>query len=118
MEFRACHRFARISPRKARYVIDLVRGKSVNDALRILRATHKRSSCMIDKVIRAALAAANENLSVDVDSLHVVRAMADGGPTRKWHRTRARGMSTSILKRTSHITIVLSEKTKKVKIKK
>lgn len=112
MEFKSTCKYARISPRKARYVIRLVRGKSVNDALRILRVTHKRASYMVDKVIRAAIAAANENLDVDVDSLYITQAMVDGGPTRKWHRTRPRGMSAPILKRTSHITVVLSDRTK------
>jgi len=117
MEFKSCYKYARISPRKARYVIDLVRGKSVNDALRILRVTHKRASYMIDKVIRAAIAAANENLDVDVDSLYVTQALVDAGPTRKWQRTRPRGMSARILKRTSHISVVLSEKAKNTNIK-
>lgn len=117
MEFRSSYKYARISPRKARYVIDLVRGKSVNDALRILRVTHKRSSYMIDKVIRAAIAAANENLDVDVDSLYVAQALVDAGPSRKWQRPRPRGMSARILKRTSHITVVLSEKAKNANIK-
>ncbi|OOP55407.1 MAG: 50S ribosomal protein L22 [Candidatus Brocadia carolinensis] len=118
MEFRSSYKYARISPRKARYVIDLVRGKSVNDALRILRVTHKRSSYMIDKTIRAAIAAANENLEVDIDSLFVTQALVDAGPTRKWQRTRPRGMSGRILKRTSHITVVLSEKLKNAQIRK
>ncbi|KAB2835949.1 MAG: 50S ribosomal protein L22 [Candidatus Brocadia sp.] len=118
MEFRSSYRYAKISPRKARYVIDLVRGKSVNDALRILRVTHKRSSYMIDKAIRAAIAAANENLNVDIDSLYVTQALVDAGPTRKWQRTRPRGMSARILKRTSHITVVLSEKLKNAQIRK
>ena len=81
MEFRSCYKYARISPRKARYVIDLIRGKSVNDALRILRVTHKRASYMIDKVLRAAIATANENLDVDVDSLCVTQALVDCAPT-------------------------------------
>ena len=115
MEFKSSYKYARISPRKVRYVIDLVRGKSVNDALRILRLTHKRSSYMIDKVIRAAIATANEN--VDVDSLYLAQALVDVGPTRKWQRPRPRGMSARILKRTSHITIVLSEKLKSSAIK-
>ena len=117
MEFKSSYRYARISPRKVRYVIDLVRGKSVNDALRILRVTHKRASYMIDKVIRAAVAAANENLDVDVDLLYVTQALVDAGPSRKWQRPRPRGMSARILKRTSHITVVLSEKAKSVNIK-
>ena len=112
MEFKSICRYARISPRKARYVISLVRGKSVNDALRILRVTHKRASYMVDKVIRSAIASANENLDIDVDSLYIAKAMVDGWPTRKWQRPRPRGMSARILKRTSHITVVLSEKAK------
>lgn len=114
MEYKSSYKYARISPRKARYVIDLVRGKSVNDALRILRLTHKRASYMIDKVIRAAVATANENIDVDVESLYVKQALVDAGPTRKWQRPRPRGMSARILKRTSHISVTLSEKTKHV----
>lgn len=113
MDYRSCHRYAKISPRKARYVIDLIRGKSVNDALRTLRLTHKRASYMIDKVIRAALAAANENVSAEVETLYVKHALVDGGPSRKWFRPRPRGMSSRILKRTSHITVVLAEKAKR-----
>lgn len=115
MEFKSSYKYARISPRKARYVVDLVRGKSVNDALRILRLTHKRASYMVDKVIRAAMAAANENIDIDVESLYVAQATVDGGPTRKWQRPRPRGMSARILKRTSHITVMLAEKNKSVK---
>jgi large subunit ribosomal protein L22 len=117
MEFKSSHKYARMSPRKVRYVIDLVRGKSVNDALRILRLTHKRASYMVDKVIRAAVAAANENMDADVESLYVTRATVDVGPTRKWQRPRPRGMSARILKRTSHITVTLAEKTKRAKLK-
>ncbi len=117
MEYKSSYKYARISPRKARYVIDLVRGKSVNDALRILRVTHKRPSYMIDKVIRAAVAAANESLDVDIESLYVSQALVDTGPSRKWQRPRPRGMSARILKRTSHITIVLTEKANGTNVK-
>lgn len=110
MEFKSICKYARISPRKVRYVVDLIRGKSVNDAFRILRLTQKRASYMVDKVIRAALASANENLDIDVDSLVITQALVDVGPTRKWQRPRPRGVSARILKRTSHITVVLSEK--------
>lgn len=109
MEFKSTYKYAKISPRKARYVIDLIRGKSVNDALEILRFTKKRASFMIDKVLRAAMASANENMEADVDSLSVSEARVDGGPARKWYRARARGSSARILKRTSHITVVLSD---------
>ncbi|MGQ3685058.1 MAG: 50S ribosomal protein L22 [Candidatus Loosdrechtia sp.] len=118
MEFKSSHKYARISPRKARYVMDLVRGKSVSDALRLLRLTHKRASYMVDKVIRAAMSAANEDMEVDVESLYIARATVDTGPSRKWQRPRPRGMSARILKRTSHITVTLTEKTKGVHNKK
>lgn len=108
MEFKSTYRFAKISPRKARYVIDLIRGKSINDALEILRFTKKRAAYMIDKVLRAAMASANEGMEGDVDTLRVSEARVDGGPVRKGYRTRPRGMSTRILRRTSHIIVVLS----------
>lgn len=110
MEVKSCYRYAKISPRKVRYVIDLIRGKSVNDALQILRVTRKRASYMIDKAIRAAVASADEMAEVNVDSLYISTAMVDGGPSRKWHRPRSRGMWNRILRRTSHITIILSDR--------
>jgi len=110
MEFKSLYKYAKMSPRKVRYVIDLVRGKSVIDALEILRVTNKRASEMIGKVIRAAVASADENSEVNIDKLYVAVATVGEGPTRKWHRPRSRGMMNQILKRTSHITIILSEK--------
>ncbi len=110
MEFKSLHKFAKISPTKARCVIDLVRGKSVNDSLAILRNTNKRASQMIDKVIRSAAANADELSDVSIDDLYVSEAKIDCGPSRKWHRPRSRGMWNRILKRTSHITIVLTNK--------
>ena len=110
MEFKSLYKYARISPRKVRCVIDLVRGKSVNEALEILRVTNKRASCMINKVIRAAAASADESANVNIEDLYVLVAKVDGGPVRKWHRPRSRGMMNRILKRTSHITIVLSDR--------
>ncbi|MGR3310519.1 MAG: 50S ribosomal protein L22 [Candidatus Brocadiales bacterium] len=115
MEFKSTHRFAKISPRKVRYVIDLIRGKTINDALEILRFTKKRASFMIDKVLRAAMASANESMEGDVDALCVSEARVDGGPVRKWFRPRARGMSAPILRRTSHIIIILSDNKKATK---
>lgn len=109
MEFKSTYKFAKMSPRKVRYVIDLIRGKSVNDALEILRFTNKRASYIIDKVLRAAMAGANESMEGDVDTLRVSEARVAGGPVRKWYRPRARGVSARILRRTSHITVVLSD---------
>ncbi len=108
MDIKASCKHVKVSPRKARYVVDLIRGKSVNNALEILRFTNKRASYFIDKTLRAAVAGANEKLDADIDSLRVKEVRVDGGPVRKWHRPRARGVSTMIKRRTSHITLVLS----------
>ena len=109
MEFRASHRYAPISARKARLVVDLVRGKHVNDALRILRATPKRAAQMVDKVLRSAMANADESLEADMESLYVAEATVDEGPTRKKYRAAARGRTQTIRSRTSHINIVLDD---------
>ena len=108
MEFKSIHRYARMSPRKIRYVIDLIRGRSVSEAFEILRVTNKRASYMVNKVLNSALANADESAEVNVESLRIKVARVDEGPTRKWHRPRSRGMWNQILKRTSHITIILS----------
>ena len=112
-EFRASHRSARIAPRKARYVIDLIRNQPVEKALEMLRFTHRRASPMIAKVIRSAVANAVQEGGADPEELVVMRASVDEGPTLKRWRPRARGMAYPILKRTSHlnITVAGSEKT-------
>jgi large subunit ribosomal protein L22 len=109
MNFKASCKYVRISPRKARYVVDLIRGRSVNHALEALRLTHRRASYIIDKTLRAAIAGANERQDVDIDSLYIKEIYVDGGPVRKWFRPRARGVSATIKKRTSHISLVLSD---------
>ncbi|MDP6924364.1 MAG: 50S ribosomal protein L22 [Candidatus Scalindua sp.] len=109
MDFKASCRYVKMSPRKARYVVDLIRGKTVNHALEALRLTNKRASFFVDKTLRAAIAGASENQSVDIDSLFVKEIYVDGGPARKWFRPRARGVSSMIKKRTSHISLVLSD---------
>jgi large subunit ribosomal protein L22 len=108
MKFVSTHRFAPMSPRKARYVIDLIRGKGINEALNTLRFTRKRAAPMIYKVVRAAMAAAEENPDVDVDTLKISLARVDGGPTRKGRLPRPRGMATMLLFRTCHIRVELS----------
>ena len=112
MNFKASCRYVKMSPRKARYVVDLIRGKSVNHALEILRLTNKRASYIIDKTLRAAIAGASENQDVDIDSLFIKEIFVDGGPVRKWFRPRARCVSSMIKKRTSHISLVLTDRTK------
>ena len=110
MRFKAIYRYARVSPRKARDVAALLPGRHVDDALQILRAVRRRASYLIDKVLRSAIASADESLEADMDSLLVVEARVDKGPVRrmKW-LPRARGMVTPLRRRTSHITIVLDD---------
>lgn len=112
MEYSAIHRFARISPYKVRRVMDLVRGKQVNEALEILRFSPKRAAVMIDKVVKSAIANASQNVEVDINRLMVIEARVDGGPLAqgrlRW-RPGPRGMANPIRKRTSHILIKLKE---------
>ena len=108
-QFRAKHRHARITARKARPVADLVRGKFVNDAPEQLDFVHRRGSPMIEKVIRSAMANAGQDLDVDVNRLYVSDLRIDEGPTLKRWRPRAQGRVYPILKRSSHISVVLTE---------
>lgn len=115
-EFRACHRYARISPPKARLVMDQVRDLPVNEALSLLRFSPRRGAAMIDKVLKSAIANADQAIDqdtegrfedLDVDDLYIHDCRIDTGPSfRRW-RPRARGMAYPIIKRTSHITITL-----------
>jgi large subunit ribosomal protein L22 len=109
MEFVASHKHAPITARKARLVIDLIRGKHVNDALNILRATPKRASYFVDKVLRSAIANADQSLAAEMDTLRVSQITVDEGPTRrKWH-PRARGRVGRVMNRSCHIKIVLDD---------
>ena len=109
METNARARFVRISPRKARLVVDLVRGKKVDDALNILNFTQKRAAKMVHKLVKSAVANVEARGDVDVDGLYIKRIFVDPGPTLKRFMPRAMGRATPILKRTSHITVVLDE---------
>lgn len=111
MQFKASYRFADISPSKAKAVVDLVRGKHVNDALQILRVTNKRAAQMVDKVLRSAMANADQSMEADMESLYVSEAWANAGPTRRGWRARAKGRASPIRKRTSHISVVLNDGT-------
>lgn len=108
-EFKATHRFARITPRKARYVMDLVRNQPVERSLEILRFCHRRSAPMIAKVITSALSNAIQEGGASPERLVVREARVDEGPTGKRWRPRARGMAYPIFKRTSHLTVILAE---------
>jgi len=110
MEAKAVARYVRIAPRKARLVIDLIRGKSVEEALAILRFTPRAASPIIEKVLKSAIANAEHNHNMDVRRLVVEKAYVDEGPTMKRYRPRAMGRASRINKRTSHITVVVSEK--------
>jgi len=107
-EFRASHKYARITARKARLVADLVRGKMVNLALEELKFCHRRASPMITKVIKSAVANAGQDLDVDVNRLVVKCIYVDNaGQIRRW-RPRSQGRAYPIIKRSSHISVVLS----------
>jgi len=108
-EFKACHRFARISARKARYVMDLVRGVSVERALSDLRFSLKRASPMIRKVIRSALANATQEAGLETANLYIAQALVDVGPQIKRWKPRAMGRAYKRLRRTCHLSVVLRE---------
>ena len=110
MEVRSKLKFVRISPRKARKAVDLIRGKYVEEASNILMLSPRKSARIVRKALDSAIANANANYSIDVDNLYVKRAFVDEGATMKRFMPRAMGRATQILKRTSHITIVLDEK--------
>ncbi len=110
MEAKAQARFVRIAPRKARIVVDLIRGKGVDEALSILTFTPKKGSKLIEKVLRSAIANAENNHDMSKDDLFISRAYVDEGPTLRRFRPRALGRATRIRKRTSHITVALRER--------
>lgn len=110
MESKAIARYIRIAPRKVRLVVDLIRGKQVGEALAILKHTPKAASPVVEKVLKSAIANAEHNYEMDVNSLVVGQVFVDQGPTLKRFRPRAMGRASRIHKRTSHITVVLNEK--------
>lgn len=107
---KAVARTVRIAPRKARLVIDLIRGKQIGEAISILKFTPRAGSPIIEKVLMSAIANAEHNYDLNLENLYVSEAYVNEGPTMKRYRPRARGSASPINKRTSHITIVVSEK--------
>lgn len=103
-------RFLPQSAQKVRTVIDMVRGKSANEALEILRFVNKRAAMPVQKLVASAVANAEENFGVSRDDLYVATITADEAPTRKWRRFGARGRFKPILRRTSHVTVILRER--------
>lgn len=110
MEARAVVKYARISPRKVKIVLDLIRNKPVGVAMGILKNTPKAASEYLEKLLKSAIANAENNHNLDVNKLYVAECFATQGPTLKRVQPRAQGRAFRILKRTSHITLVLKEK--------
>ena len=109
MAWKAIHRFARISERKARLVTDLIRGRRCDDAVELLRYTHKRAAFFVTRVLQSAMASANEG-EASMSRLYVSEARVDKGPIIKRFRAKDRGRAHPIQKRTSHIVVAVAEK--------
>ena len=103
-------RYIPISAQKVRYVVDLVRGKDVVEALTLLKFTPNHAALPVSKVIHSAMSNGEENFGVSRDDLYIYRIFADEAPTRKWRRFGARGRFKPWLRRSSHITVVLRER--------
>jgi large subunit ribosomal protein L22 len=110
MESRAVRRHLRLSPQKARLVVDLIRGKNVGDALNLLEFMPKKGARLVAKTLKSAVANAEHTQNVDVDRLYVKHISVGAGPTLKRFMPRAQGRATPILKRSSHVTIVVEER--------
>jgi len=110
MEVTARAKYIRISPRKARLLADLVRGRPVEQALQTLSFTNKAFAKKMIKLVNSAVANARQNSNMNVDDLWIKRIYVDGGPIFKRYMPRAMGRATMIRKRTSHVTVVLDEK--------
>jgi len=108
MAWTSTHRYARISPRKARLVVDLIRGRNVDEADEILRFTNKRAATFIRQVLRTAVANADEK-EADVDSLYVSEARIDQGPSQMRFQPKDRGRAFPIEKKTSHIIVAVEQ---------
>ena len=110
MEAKAQARYVRLAPRKARAVVDLIRSKDVDEAISILRYTPRLAAHEVAKVVKSAAANAENNLEMNRGLLYIDQAYVDEGPTMKRVQPRARGRRFLILKRTSHITVVVKER--------
>jgi len=109
-DIRANLRFLSISAQKVRLIVDLVRGKDANEALDLLRFVPNRAAQPVLKLLKSAVANAEENFGVSRDDLFVATIFADEAPTRKWRRFGARGRFKPLLRRSSHVTVVLRER--------
>jgi large subunit ribosomal protein L22 len=109
MEVKAVAKYIRISPQKARLVVNLVRGKKVEEAQKILAFTRKKAAGVVEKVLKSAIANATQNPNVDEKILYVKEIFVGQGPSLKRWRARAQGRAAQIKKRMSHITVILDE---------
>lgn len=110
MEARAIAKYVRISPLKVNFICSEIRNKQVDEALSILKFTPKRGAGILEKVLNSAIANAENNLNLDRDNLFVSEAYANQGPSLKRIRPKAKGMAYPILKRSSHIGVVVKER--------
>lgn len=110
MEAKAIAKYVRVSPRKVRQVVDLIRGKELKQALAIIKHTPKGASEAVYKVVNSAASNAEHNYDMDKDNLYIAEAYVDQGPTLKRFKPRAYGRADQMRRRTSHITIVVKEK--------
>ena len=111
MEVKAVSKYLRISPQKVRRLVGAVKGKPAEEGLGILKFMPQKGAALIEKTLRSAVANADQQTGIDVDNLVIRNIIADQGPTLKRFRARARGRGSRILKRTSHITVILAEDT-------
>ena len=109
MEVKAISRYVRISPQKVRMIADAIKGKPVEAGLNILKFMPQKAAGIVEKVVQSAAANADHNHGLDVDTLVINNLIVDQGPSLKRFRARARGRGARILKKTSHITVILAE---------
>jgi len=110
VEAKAIAKYVRVSPRKMRFVCDMVRGRSVDEALSILKFTPNKGAKILEKVVKSAAANAENNFDMNKDNLFVSEVYSNQGPTLKRWRPRSKGRAFKILKRTSHIGVVVKER--------
>jgi large subunit ribosomal protein L22 len=108
VEVKAVSRYVRISPQKVRKLVGAIKGKPVEAGLNVLKFMPQKSAGIVEKVVRSAASNADQR-DIDIDSLVIRNVIVDQGPTLKRFRARARGRGARILKRTSHITVILAE---------
>ena len=109
MDVKASGKYMRISPQKVRKIVGAVKGQPVESGLNTLKFMPQKAATMVEKIVRSAVANADQNAGLDVDQLVIKNIIVDEGPMLKRFRPRARGRATRILKRTSHITVIVGQ---------